>query len=772
MLPLLAAIIFYIFAALSVFWEPLINKFGSIQWDAVNVHFFNLFFSSETWNKGFFPLWTPYIFAGFPQIADLQVAFFYPLNLLVSAGSIFTPELIMHQIILHYFFAGFFTFLLAGYLSKNFWFSLAAGIVYSFGGFMAAHASHVGMQNTASWLPLIFLFLIIALKKAGTFYAALGGLSLGIAILAGHFQMSLYIAYAIAFYFIFDIIWTIVSIMTSNKQSRSAHTQGEPVRLKLPASSRLNRGKQQGGREILVVIENNWRAFVHSATLKLLGSKLLLISTVYIIAFLVSAVQLLPTYELTQQSNRAKITLEMSQTESLNPKSLKSLIEPNYNNVSYGAPYAGPWDRTQNYLYLGSAIIILAGLGAIIGIFYRSTRKMTLFWIILLTISLLYSFGEFGFLQKYFYRFAPFFDKIRAPGNMMLLFNLSVIGLASSFFATAKKLSQKLENPPMTNKLQTTRNLLYIFGKIFAKYASVALGIISFLIISLEILPAAKLNTLLYSRQKTSEVFAVPPIAQKIADEYSRLDEIDKFRTFKVSGLDSNSTQTHHIFAFDGYNPLSLRRHANYTDAMVKNAKLIDLAGIKYLPCEFIAARANNLEKTGTLCINKNYSKLAFFVDDYIVAKNEVESLQKTQEVDLKKMIVLEETPEKKTNSENYPKNNLPEKTNEISVIELHPGFWRLAVKNNKNAFLFLSQANYPGWTANIDGLPVKIYQADYLFQAVFVPGGKHEIIIKYEPKPLIIGTILTIIGLSSVFLIALYDFCKKRKALKRLRKS
>ncbi|MDP3057419.1 MAG: YfhO family protein [bacterium] len=724
MLQLLTAIIFYIFTVLSVFWEPVINKFGSIQWDAVNVHFFNLFFSSETWNKGFLPLWTPYIFAGFPQIADLQVAFFYPINLLIGIFSIFTPELIMHQIILHYFFAGFFAFLLARYLSKNFWFSLAAGIVYSFGGFMAAHASHVGMQNTASWLPLIFLFLIIALKKAKTSYAALGGLFLSFAILAGHFQMSLYIAYAIAFYFIFDVAWTIAGSddKTDNKK-------------------------------ILYSV-------LH---------KVQIVSIIYIIAFLISAIQLLPTYELTQQSNRAKITLEMSQTESLNPKSLKSLIEPNYNNVSYGAPYTGPWDRTQNYLYLGSAIIMLAALGAIIGIFYRSTRKMTLFWLTLLILSLFYSFGEFGFLQKYFYRFAPFFDKIRAPANMMLLFNLSVIGLASSFFAIINNFFSKLENPPAAEKTRSTHNFLYVFGKIFFKRAPAFLGIISFLIIAQEILPAAELNTLLYSRQKTSEVFAVPPIALKIADEYSRLDEINKFRIFKVSGLDSNSTQMRHIFAFDGYNPLSLRRHANYTDAMVKNARLIDLAGIKYLPCEFIASRATDLEKIGTLCVNKNYSKLAFFIDDYILAENETESLQKTQEVDLEKIIVLEETPEKKTNGENYPKNDLPEKTNEISVVEFHPGFWRLAVKNDKSAFLFLSQANYPGWTAKIDDLPVKIYQADYLFQAVFVPGGKHEIIIKYEPRPLIIGTILTIIGLSSVFLIVLYDFCKKRKSLKRL---
>jgi hypothetical protein len=241
---------------------------------------------------------------------------------------------------------------------------------------------------------------------------------------------------------------------------------------------------------------------------------------------------------------------------------------------------------------------------------------------------------------------------------------------------------------------------------------------------------------------------------------------MDKFRTFRVPSLDQNLTQVLHIYAFDGYNPLSLKRYNNYVDAMVKNDKLIDLAAIKYLPCEFIPGRSSELEKIGSLCVNKNYYQLAMLVNDFVVSKDEAETLEKTKEVDLKKIIVLEETPEQKISNNNDTKNNTPETADQVSAIDTKPGFWKFAVKTSQDAFLFLSQSNYPGWTAKIDGTPTKIYQADYLFQAVYVPAGEHTITFEFSSRPLIIGSILTIIGLSLVFA-AIISYLRQRRNLR-----
>lgn len=681
------ALLFYACSIILVFWTPLTKGFGAIQWDAVNVHFFNLQFSSDAWHAGSFPLWTPYIFSGFPQIADLQVAIFYPINLAIAYFTIFTPQILMYQTILHYFLAGFFAFLFAWYLSKRFLFSLAGGLVYAFGGFMSGHASHVGMQNAATWFPLIFLFAILSVNRSKMIYSLLGGMFLGISILAGHFQMALYISYAIGAYFAFNIAGHIVENIKANK----------------------------------------------SLILKSLSRKIFSAAVFYLIAFLIAAIQLLPTYELVKQSQRAKITLEMSQTESLQPQSLRALVESNYNNAATGDPYVGPWDRTQNYLFLGAGIIILAGLGLILGLLSQERRKMTIFWSLLLIGSLLYSFGQFGFLQKYFYFFVPFFDKIRAPSNMMLLFNISIIALASGCIPQTDLLFREAAKK---NGVWKFLGKSYVFIEAFI-----------LILISWEVLSPALSNTLLYKREGPAEITKAPPMAQRISDEYSFLGEGEKFKVFKVPGLDTNASQIFKIYAFDGYNPLSLSRYGQFTDAMVKNGNLVDLAGIKYLPCEFIPDRAGNLEKIGNICVNETYFNQAFLVKNYAATGNEKEALEKLSAVDLERTVVLEEKPADIPEKSPAENGIIPDAGESLEITEAKPGLWKIASRTETGAFLVLIQANYPGWTARIDGREAKIYQADYLFQSVFVPPGIHEITFQFKSSQLKLGAFLTIIG-------------------------
>ena len=164
----LAPFIAYAMLLLGIFWAPLAHHLGSIQWDSVGVHFFNIAFSSTLLHQGILPLWTSHIFGGFPQIADMQVALWYPPILLIATLAKFTATKLLAEIALHYFLAASFMFLLARKLKAPTLAAWGLGLAYALGGFMVGHASHVGMMNAATWLPLITALLIHTLERRHT----------------------------------------------------------------------------------------------------------------------------------------------------------------------------------------------------------------------------------------------------------------------------------------------------------------------------------------------------------------------------------------------------------------------------------------------------------------------------------------------------------------------------------------------------------------------------------------------------------------------------
>ena len=69
----------------------------------------------------------------------------------------------------------------------------------------------------------------------------------------------------------------------------------------------------------------------------------------------------------------------------------------------------------------------------------------------------------------------------------------------------------------------------------------------------------------------------------------------------------------------------------------------------------------------------------------------------------------------------------------EIGVEKYSSGYAKIKIKSAADAWLIFNEQNLPGWRATIDGQPTKIYPANYLFQAVLVPAGQHEIIFEYK---------------------------------------
>jgi hypothetical protein len=85
--------------------------------------------------------------------------------------------------------------------------------------------------------------------------------------------------------------------------------------------------------------------------------------------------------------------------------------------------------------------------------------------------------------------------------------------------------------------------------------------------------------------------------------------------------------------------------------------------------------------------------------------------------------------------------------TNEITV----------KVAADRPGWLVLSDVWYAGWKAWVDGKPVPIYHADYLFRGVRVPAGEHRIQFAYRPPWFFWGGVLSLLTFIGAGMITLY---------------
>ncbi|HUE75476.1 MAG TPA: oligosaccharide flippase family protein, partial [Chloroflexota bacterium] len=82
--------------------------------------------------------------------------------------------------------------------------------------------------------------------------------------------------------------------------------------------------------------------------------------------------------------------------------------------------------------------------------------------------------------------------------------------------------------------------------------------------------------------------------------------------------------------------------------------------------------------------------------------------------------------------------------TSEVAIRVRGPG-----------GYLVLHDAYAPGWRAEIDGLPTPVHRANYLFRAVEIPPGEHEVVFQFRPLSLQIGLGMTMIGVLMLALVA-----------------
>ncbi|MFN0171088.1 MAG: YfhO family protein [Bryobacteraceae bacterium] len=173
---------------ITLFYAPLASPDATIHWDAGGYfHPYQKYFA-DSLHSGRLPFWTSSIFSGFPFLADMQVAAWYPLHWPFYLAGI-GPKSLFAELWLHALLAAAGAYLLARHATGDPTAALYAGLFYPLSGFFAGHSQHVGLFAAASWLPLLAYLLLTAHTRGRQFVLALAG---GCFCLAGHFQTVLY----------------------------------------------------------------------------------------------------------------------------------------------------------------------------------------------------------------------------------------------------------------------------------------------------------------------------------------------------------------------------------------------------------------------------------------------------------------------------------------------------------------------------------------------------------------------------------------------------
>jgi len=92
----------------------------------------------------------------------------------------------------------------------------------------------------------------------------------------------------------------------------------------------------------------------------------------------------------------------------------------------------------------------------------------------------------------------------------------------------------------------------------------------------------------------------------------------------------------------------------------------------------------------------------------------------------------------------------------------ISPNEVSIHVEANQPGWVLWSEVWYPGWRAWVDGQPVDVERGDYLFQAIPVPAGEHEVVVAYRPVWFYVGGAVSVLSLGAVIF-----FLRKFKSLR-----
>lgn len=722
--------------------------------DLVSFLFPTYHFAARSLKEGTIPLWNPYLYGGAPFAADPQSGLFYPVNLLVflltSQLTYRTTELMA---VFHFFLAGacMYTYLRGLSASQRYGAktprrlaALSGAFAFMFSDLFVTHFGNLNMIAVASWLPLIFLCFHRALSEGRRGLVALAGLFLGLATLAGHIQITLFIVLTLALYAAYWV-W-----------------------------ERGKRVKEERGNEVSLL-----RPFVY-------------LLTCLLIAFGVAALTIIPSYEMASFTIRARIGYEEASQYSLPPTALIGLLIPGF----FGrgpANYWGLWPRVE-VGYIGILPLVLAFLAILL-----RRDRLVAFLLGLALTSLMLAMGGYTILHGWFYRSVPGFGSLRAPARFIYLFDFALAILAALGLDALLQPLSRAQRATLRRALRSSiwafilavifilplsyLNILRSQGwerEALGRMVAANNGLVFFLIMlagslaliyarchrwaspqAIGLLAVALIALDLFSMGAYVEIECRDPTANyhhptaiaflKADDTYYRIDT--RTEVWDVWQPDLSLIQG--IFDVWGvYNPSVLADYHRYWEGLgSRSTPLYDFLNAKYIvghkdvPLDWEKyVLAFDGDPQVNIYRNTEVLPRAFIVHRAQVVPDHEAAFAAIHQLgfDPAEAIVVEGGRELA---------GLPQAEDAVEIVRYSPNEIELEAITPTEGYLVLSEVYYPGWNAFVDGKEEGMLRADFAFRALYLQPGSHRVRLVFDPLSWRVGlgiSLATWLGLAA----------------------
>lgn len=689
-------------------------------------------FAARMLQSGTIPFWNPYTFSGLPFAADVAVGLWYPpnmmLTLFVNDGRL--PVLVLECLIIaHYWLAQVTMYALVRSYGVSSLGSAIAAISYGFSGILVCHTFHPMMVAHYAWFPLAFMLFRRALEHQGVAAvrsSLLAGVVLGVMMLSGHPQTTLYLLLWLLFY----TLWHV----------------GNGLREKNAFSALLRSG--------------------------------ILAALPVLIAAGIFAIQLLHSQEFSSVSERNVLTLEKASIGSMQFKQVLTAFAPKLFGASdaassSGAAAAVPFllEGSEYYAFWETAFYcgIVALMLALVGMAhtFRSREHGRLGAFVLLTslFAVLFALGNNGVVFPAMFQL-PLFDRFRVPSRIVCYLTIGCTLLAGVGFDALVATSTKRWRVALVavGGVLAVAFVLVLGGTAFAevpeRFASAvqshlvvafvfALCAAALLLLAARgvlaptvagaaciVLVVIDLNVMLSSfnsgTTNPEQVYKLNPQLQFLL-QAQQPDSLFRVQTRErgVMTMPRNQGLMTPVMMFEGYMPLTLERRNPITPSA---ATTLDLLNIRYAVRVDSASGGAYFAERPTA-----FARARMLYKARETSTDSVKTLAASGEIDVANEVLLERlSPQSSPHSSPLVLPNEPATSVQHSVrcTEYTANSITYTVTTAKNGVLLLSEIWYPAWRVTIDGQPAELLRANYSLRAVAVPQGSHVVRWVYDSQP------------------------------------